>query len=69
MASLNDHIAWAGNIDDVVALPIDESSKPLVDLTRDNGEAGPSSTVPPDERTDPRKHFFEHYDRFGPRRR
>jgi hypothetical protein len=56
MASLNEHTAWAGNIDNVIALSIHERGKSLVDLTRDDGEAGPSGTVkeePTDERIDP----------------
>jgi hypothetical protein len=34
-----------GNIEDVIALSIRDSGKPLVDLTRDDHEAGPSSTL------------------------
>jgi hypothetical protein len=53
MASLNNHTAWAGNIDDVIALSIRESGGLLVDLMRYDGEAGPSGTLkeePADER-------------------
>jgi hypothetical protein len=60
MASLNDHTSWAGNIDDVIVLSIRESGRPLVDLTRDDGEAGPSGTVkeePYGGRCDPYEHF------------
>jgi hypothetical protein len=45
MASLNDQTAWVGNIDDLIALSIRESGRPLVDLTRDDDEVGPSVTV------------------------
>jgi hypothetical protein len=64
MASLNDHTAWAGNIDDVIALSIRESGRPLVDLMRYDGEAGPSGTLkedPADERCDPHEHIYQHY--------
>jgi hypothetical protein len=45
MASLNDQTAWVGNIDDLIALSIRESGRPLVDLTRGDGEVGPSVTM------------------------
>jgi hypothetical protein len=64
MASLNNHTAWTGNIDDVIVLSIRECGWPLVDLTRDNNEAGPSDTVkeePYNNRCDPYEHFAEHY--------
>jgi hypothetical protein len=32
MESLNDHKAWEGNIDDVIAASIRDSNSPLVDL-------------------------------------
>jgi hypothetical protein len=60
MASLNDHTAWAGNVDDVIALSIYESGWPLVDLRRDDGEASPSGTMeeePTDCHCDPYEHF------------
>jgi hypothetical protein len=44
----------------VIALSIRESSSPLFDLTRNDGEGGPSGTVKEelvDKRTDPREHF------------
>jgi hypothetical protein len=33
MESRNDHTAWAGKIDDVIAMSIRDSDRPLVDLT------------------------------------
>jgi hypothetical protein len=60
MASLNDHNVWAGNIDDLIALSILETSRPLVNLTRDDGEVGTNDTVKEeedDERIDPYEHF------------
>jgi hypothetical protein len=63
MASLNDHTAWVGNIDDVIALSIRESGIPLVDLMHDDNEADPSGTVkedPVDERIDPHEHVYQH---------
>jgi hypothetical protein len=65
MASLNDHTAWAGNVDDVIALSIRESGWPLVDLKRDDGEAGPSGTMeeePIDGRCDRYEHFSQQSD-------
>jgi hypothetical protein len=62
MASLNDHTAWAGNVDDVITLSICESGWPLIDLRRDDGEAGPRGTVeeePTDGRWDPYEHFSQ----------
>jgi hypothetical protein len=47
-----------------MALFTRESSWPLVDLRRDNDEAGPNGTVkeePYDGRCDPYEHFAEHY--------
>jgi hypothetical protein len=58
MASLNDHTAWAGNVDDVIALSI----RPLVDMTRDNDEAGPSDTMK-EKSYDIRCDHCEHYRR------
>jgi hypothetical protein len=72
MASLNDHSTWAGNIDDVIALFIRERGRPLVDLTRDDGEVGPSDTVkeePADDRCGPHEHFYQHYRRIEHRGR
>jgi hypothetical protein len=48
---LNDHAARAGNIEDVIALSIRDNGRPLVDLTREDDEAGPSGVVK-DEPTD-----------------
>jgi hypothetical protein len=72
MSSLNDHNAWAGNIEDVIAMSIHESDTSVVDLMRDNDEAGPNDTVKVDP-ADPRgKHdivhneddnFYQYYDR------
>jgi hypothetical protein len=65
MASLKDHTTRAGNIGDVIALSIRESDRPLVDLTRDYGEAGPIGTVKEelaDERIDAHEHFYQHFD-------
>jgi hypothetical protein len=45
MALLNDHTAWAGYVDDDITLSICESDRLLIDLTRDEGKAGPSDTV------------------------
>jgi hypothetical protein len=45
MASLNDKDAWRGNINDVIAMSIRDSDMPLVDLTHDGEEAGPSGAV------------------------
>jgi hypothetical protein len=50
----------------MTALSIRKSGRPLVDLTRDDDEAGPSGTVkedPTDERIDPREHFYQHFTR------
>jgi hypothetical protein len=72
MASLNDHNAWAGNVDDVITLSIRESGRPLVDLTRSDSEAGTSGTVkedPNEERIDPYKHFHHYSDRITRRDR
>jgi hypothetical protein len=63
MALLIDYTAWARNIDDTISLSICESGRPLVDLTHDDDEAGPSGTVkeePAKERIDPYGHFC-HY--------
>jgi hypothetical protein len=55
------------------ALSIHESDRPLVDLTHNDEEAGPSGTVkeePADERIIPHEHFYQHYariERHGPR--
>jgi hypothetical protein len=78
MESLNDHSAWMGNVEDAIAMSIRDSGKPLVDLTLDDGEAGPSGAVK-DEHADPRGkqnvineddyRFFEYYDRSDRRRR
>jgi hypothetical protein len=68
MASLNDHNAWVGNIDDMIALSIRESGMPLVDLTRGDNKAGTSGTVkeePDDERNDPYKHFCRYSERIA----
>jgi hypothetical protein len=39
MSSVNDHSAWAGNMEDMIAMSIRESGRPLVDLTSDDGDA------------------------------
>jgi hypothetical protein len=72
MASLNNHTAWAGNIDDVITLSIRESVIPLVDLMHDDNKADPSRTVNKetvDERIDPHEHFYQHYHRIKHRDR
>jgi hypothetical protein len=72
IVSLNDHTAWVGNIDDIIALTISESSRPLVDLTRDSNEAGPNGTAeeePIDDRCDPYEHFSAHFYRIERRDR
>jgi hypothetical protein len=51
ISSLNDHAARAGNIEDVIALSIHDKDRPLVDLKREDDEAGPSGVVK-DEPTD-----------------
>jgi hypothetical protein len=43
--SVNDHTVLDGSIEDVIATSIRNSSAPLVDLTLDNDEAGPSGGV------------------------
>jgi hypothetical protein len=66
MASLNNHTSCAGNIDGFIALSIRGSGRLLIDLTCDDGEAGPSGTVkeePADERCNPDEHFYQHYSR------
>jgi hypothetical protein len=50
---LNNHIIWAGNIKDVIAMSIRENGGPLIDLTHDDRKAGPSSAVKEDP-ADPR---------------
>jgi hypothetical protein len=81
MSSLNDHNAWAGNIEDVIAMPIQDSGRPLIDMTHDDKEISLSGAVKEelaDEPADPRgKHdvvhdqdynFFQYYDHHGRRR-
>jgi hypothetical protein len=74
--SLNDHVAWEGNIKDVVTISIRDSCRPLVD----DDEAGPNGAVkdePANAPADPRRkpltdkdyNFFQYYDRSGHRRR
>jgi hypothetical protein len=61
MALLNDHTAWAGNIDDVITLSIHESGRLLADLTCENGKDGPVGTVKEDRADEsiyPREQFF-----------
>jgi hypothetical protein len=45
MASLNDTDAWRGDIDDVITMSIRDSGMPLVDLTHNGDEVGPSGAV------------------------
>jgi hypothetical protein len=42
---LNDRNAWAGKIDDVIALSICDSGMPLTDLLCDDNKVGPSGAV------------------------
>ena len=56
MRSLNDHRAWEGDIEEVIAMSIHEAGMPLVDLTGNDDGAGPSGAVkdePADEDADP----------------
>jgi hypothetical protein len=48
---VNDHATSEGSIEDVIAASFCGSGSPLVDLTRDNEDAGPSGAVK-DEPTD-----------------
>jgi hypothetical protein len=45
MSSLNDHFAWEGKIENVIALSIRDSGMSLVDLAHDNNKACPSGAV------------------------
>jgi hypothetical protein len=42
MSSLNDHNVWEGNIEDMITLPIRDNGMPLVDITRNDDDAGSS---------------------------
>ena len=81
MRSVNDHRAWEGDIEEVIAMSIREAGMPLVDLTGDDDGAGPSGAVkdePADEDADlhgkkdvvddARYNFHHYYDRSGRRK-
>jgi hypothetical protein len=53
MLSLNNHTAWEGTIEDVIAMSIGDSGRPLIDLARGDDVAGPNGMVK-DEPADPR---------------
>jgi hypothetical protein len=71
MSLLYYHTAWAGYIENMVAMSIRESSRPLIDLTRNNDESGPSGAMK-EEPADPRgkydtvhndeNKFYQYYD-------
>ena len=67
MASLNDHHAWEGDVEAVIAESLRTASIPVVDLTADEG--GPSGAVKDEEEyADDNAPLRQYYDASGRRK-